>query len=117
MALLTTAERDDLARTLTGALAPYSLTLVRVDSDGNETARPAQDVVYALARLQPRQSGSGSGAVETLAMVTFYRLAPFDVVVGDRFALDGRSGIIHRVFTDPALGVIVAEGQFDVGTV
>ena len=118
MTLLTARERDDLAQTLTTAVAPVALALVRTDGDGNEMALPDQDVVYAYARTQPQAAGGGAaGAVETLAMVTFYAWGAFDVAVGDRFALNGQTGVIRRVFTEPVTGVTVAEATLDVGTV
>jgi hypothetical protein len=117
MTLLAPAERNDLAQAFTGAVAPVSLVLVRTDNDGNETALPAQDVVYAYAGPARQAGGVATGAVETLAMVTFYRLAPFNVAVGDRFVLNGQAGVIRRVYAEPVTGVSVAEATLDVGTV
>ena len=117
MSILTAADIADLAGLAAEAQPDHSLILARSDGAGGYTTIPAQDVQVMYPARQAR-AAVGAGAVETLADVTFLRESPFNVQVGDRFELNGqRAGKIRRVTIDPVLGLIMADGTFDVGTV
>ena len=115
-AMLSAADKRDLIAVFTEAQEDTSLVLYRLnDSTGAYDPLPAQEVQVAYPARQARP-GASQGAVATLADVSFYREAPFDVRVGDAFSLDGhKGGAITRVLTDPVLGVIQADGTVDVG--
>lgn len=111
---------DDQAQLLavfTDAQTDTSLTLYRYnEGSGAYDAIPAQGVQVAYAARQT-QFGGVQNVEASLAGLTFYREAPFDVRVGDTFSLDGhKGGTIRRVYTDPVLGVIAAEADLDIGT-
>jgi hypothetical protein len=116
MAMLTAADVADLTAIAMDAQTDHSLVLARSDGAGGYTSLPAQavQVVYE-SRRQPANTAM-PGVAQSLSGLTFLREAPFDVRVGDRFELDGhRGGTIRRVYPEPVLGVILAEGDMDTG--
>lgn len=116
MPILTTSDVADLRAEFTDAQIDHSLILRRYGTDGAKTTLAAQDVQVSYAQRQPNM-GSLPGTAQSLTPMAFYREAPFDVRVGDRFTLDGHmGGTIRRVYPDPVLGVIVAEADIDTGS-
>ena len=117
MSILTAADIADLAGLAAEAQPDHSLILYRSDGAGGANPLPAQDVqiMYADRRSRP---AAGAAVNETMADITFLRESPFDVQVGDYFSLQNQhGGRIRRVTIDPVLGLIMADGTFDVGTV
>ena len=116
MPMLTAADVADLTAVAMDAQTDHNLVLRRYANDGTKTTLAAQAVQVSYeSRRQPRDT-SMPGTAGSLSGLTFYREAPFDVQVGDRFVLDGHTGgTIRRVYPDPVLGVIVAEADLDTG--
>ena len=116
-AMLNTRDVAALVNVFTEAQEDSRLVLYRLNEGSGEYAPlAAQDVQVAYPSRRQVQATGTQGAVATMADVAFYREAPFDVRVGDAFSIDGhKGGTITRVMTDPVLGVIQADGMFDVG--
>jgi hypothetical protein len=116
MPMLTAADVADLLGIHTDAQPDTSLVLYRPDGSGGYTELPAQGVQVSYTTRRQIQTGGIVGTEQALADVTFHRESPFDVRIGDEFFLDGhKGGKIRRVTTDPVLGVIMADGDIDVG--
>ena len=116
-AMLNARDVAALTSVHTEAQEDTSLVLYRLnEGSGAYEALAAQEVQVVYPARQPRP-GATQGATANLADVSFHRETPFDVRVGDAFALDGhKGGAIIRVTTDPVLRqVIVADGQVVVG--
>jgi len=120
--ILTAQDATALRTMFTDAQWDHSLVLRRpADAGGDVTSGetkitlPAQLVQVSYAQRQP-DIGGLPGTAQSLTGVTFYRESPFDVQTGDRFVLDGHTGgTIRRAYPDPVLGVIVADGDIDMG--
>ena len=116
MSILTAADRADLLTLAAEAQPDHSLILRRYNPNTDDfDVLAAQDVQVVYAQRQAREIGM-VGVNETRDDVTFYREAPFDVEVDDRFSLDGhRGGRITSVTTDPVIGMIGADGTYETG--
>lgn len=116
MPMLDATDVADLRTVFTDAQTDYALVLYRYNNgSGLWDELTAQNVQVALAARQA--ISSHMPGIQTLeSPLTFYREAPFNVVVGDTFAYDGhKGGKVTRVFTEPVLGVIAAEATLDEG--
>lgn len=117
MAILTAAEVADLRAEITDAQTDTMLTLYRYNQNTGQDDAIGPYAVQVAYPDQMVRAGGLAGTEQALARIRFYREPPFDARTGDMFTADGHpGGVIRRVSTDPVLGVIVAEGDYDVGT-
>jgi hypothetical protein len=115
MPMLNTADVADLRAEFTDAQTDHSLVLRRPNDDGTKTTLAPQLVQVAYAQGVRLLTGGLLGTSQSLSAMVFYREAPFNVRVGDKFSYEGHVGTIRRVLPDPVLGVIAADAELDTG--
>lgn len=117
MSMLDAVDVADLTDVLATAQTPTALVLTRYNQNSDQyDALPAQGVQVRWNAERQTRAGGLTGTEKADSGVWFMRPQPFDCMVGDSFDLSGsRGGTIRRVYTDPVLGVVVAEATIDSG--
>lgn len=92
-------------------------TLLVLNRNGIELDRQAVVADWTSRLTTGRRLGPVQGRAmrEVDADVVFHRPDPFDVAKGDRFAIQGATGIVTRVYANK--GMVIAEATLDVGPV